>query len=320
MAAHTPSTAKLKLLHTRPTVQNAPSTEDATRTALEDIDFTGDLGKLAAAAYLSEAPAQAAPPATGNSFTEQPILLPPPRPWTPRQRDQAAVEYGGHGWPTVVQQAARPMALAAGALLLCLVSGHLLFRSRHRRPVVAAIPAISIPTTLRAAAEKPSQMMGHARYAEAQPHELVEVRGFFRREQLRPSAAQALQQMQQAADADGVRLVVVSGFRSVEVQSELFFESKAERLQTAAERSEVLAPPGFSEHHTGYAVDLGDESIGQTGLTVDFEHSRAFEWLQQHAAGHHFHLSFPRGGFVAFEPWHWRFEGDAHSLGVFYGR
>ena len=94
---------------------------------------------------------------------------------------------------------------------------------------------------------------------------------------------------------------------------------KSERNQTAMERAKVSAPPGYSEHSTGYAVDLGDGDDPATNLSESFEQTRAFRWLQDHAASYHFTLSFPalnpQG--VSYEPWHWRFEGSADALRLF---
>ncbi|MGB1131066.1 MAG: D-alanyl-D-alanine carboxypeptidase family protein, partial [Haloferula sp.] len=50
----------------------------------------------------------------------------------------------------------------------------------------------------------------------------------------------------------------LSGFRSLALQESIFFDVASERNQTAEERAQVSAPPGYSEHSTGYAVDLGD--------------------------------------------------------------
>ena len=54
-------------------------------------------------------------------------------------------------------------------------------------------------------------------------------------------------------------------------------------------------------------------------LTEAFEATEAARWLAVHAARFHFELSFPRGAcnHVAFEPWHYRFMGDAHSVATF---
>lgn len=160
------------------------------------------------------------------------------------------------------------------------------------------------------------RLLGHFPYAEATPETLVEVTPGHA---LQRDAAEALVAMQRAAAADGVQLLVLSAFRPKELQRELFFDIKSERNQSALERAQVSAPPGFSEHSTGYAVDLGDAAAPQSHLSVSFERTDAFAWLQAHAARHHFILSFPEGNAqgVSYEPWHWRFEGTAEALKVF---
>jgi D-alanyl-D-alanine carboxypeptidase len=160
------------------------------------------------------------------------------------------------------------------------------------------------------------RLLGHFPYAEVAPEKLVEVAPG---QALHRDAAEALVAMRRAAAADGVELVVLSAFREKELQRELFFDVKSERNQSALERAQVSAPPGFSEHSTGYAVDLGDAAAPQSHLSVSFEQTDAFAWLRAHAARHHFILSFPDGNDqgVSYEPWHWRFEGTAEALKVF---
>ncbi len=82
----------------------------------------------------------------------------------------------------------------------------------------------------------------------------------------------------------------------------------------------MSAPPGYSEHHTGYAIDIGDEYYPDADLKTSFENTSAFEWLQENAAYYSFELSFPKGNSqgVSYEPWHWRFVGDRDSLETFY--
>ena len=79
------------------------------------------------------------------------------------------------------------------------------------------------------------------------------------------------------------------------------------------------APPGYSEHSTGYAVDLGDGRFPETNLSQSFQDTEAFRWLQDHAARYHFVLSFPEGNKqgVMYEPWHWRYQGNADALRLF---
>jgi D-alanyl-D-alanine carboxypeptidase len=137
--------------------------------------------------------------------------------------------------------------------------------------------------------------------------------------ELQRDAAESLQSLQAAAAADGVDIRVLSAFRSVALQKRIFFDVKSERNQTALERARVSAPPGFSEHSTGYAVDLGDGRQPGANLSPALERTAAFVWLQANANRFHFQLSFPQGNRqgVSYEPWHWRFEGSADALRTF---
>lgn len=162
-------------------------------------------------------------------------------------------------------------------------------------------------------------LLGHLAYEEADEDELVEI-SYNPSIRLQPAAAAQFDQMLTAAEAQGVLLVPISGFRTVEDQQYLFFEIKAERGQNASKRAEVSAPPGYSEHHTGYAVDIGDATAPETDLSIEFEDTPAFQWLEENAPRYSFELSFPEGNDqgVQYEPWHWRFVGDSDSLETFY--
>ncbi|MGC6482403.1 MAG: M15 family metallopeptidase [Synechococcus sp.] len=168
-------------------------------------------------------------------------------------------------------------------------------------------------------AQRPSQdgrLLGHFPYPEADQSMLVEVTPGLR---LQVDAADALRSMQRAAASDGIDLRLLSGYRSKSLQNVIFFDVKSERNQTALERAKVSAPPGYSEHSTGLAVDVGDGDAPETNLSQSFEWTPAFRWLQDHAATYHFTLSFPkenRQG-VSYEPWHWRFEGSSEALRLF---
>ena len=162
-------------------------------------------------------------------------------------------------------------------------------------------------------------LLGHFPYEEAEPSDLVSLADNAAI-QLRPAAAAKFDEMVAAARSQNIYLVPISGFRSIEDQQYLFFDIKAERAQTPRVRAAVSAPPGFSEHHTGYAVDIGDADVPAANLSVDFEDTAAFEWLDANAPRYQFELSFEEGNEqgVQYEPWHWRFVGDSESLEVFY--
>jgi len=180
------------------------------------------------------------------------------------------------------------------------------------RPASPADPELSPESN-------PDTLLGHYPYAEAPLRELVPISrdGSV---QLRQAAAEKYLAMAAAAEAEGIYLVPLSGFRSQADQEYLFFEIKAQRGQDASKRAEVSAPPGYSEHHTGYAIDIGDADVPAVNLSPDFENTRAFQWLKENAAFYNFELSFPKGNTqgVSYEPWHWRFVGNSDSLETFY--
>ena len=124
-----------------------------------------------------------------------------------------------------------------------------------------------------------------------------------------PEAAKAWRSMKADAAKSGIALVVVSAFRSVERQAEIVGR-KCARGEAIEAVLRVCAPPGYSEHHTGCAVDVAVR--GEAPLQAGFALTPAFAWLEVHAADFGFYLSFPENnpqGYV-FEPWHWCYRSD----------
>ena len=123
---------------------------------------------------------------------------------------------------------------------------------------------------------------------------------------LRFDAARGWDRLRAAALDDGVVLEAISGYRSHDYQLGIF-ERKLARGQSVAEILRVNAAPGYSEHHSGLALDIG--APGEPPAEESFEDTGAFAWLARHAAGHGFHMSYPRGNphGIVYEPWHWRY-------------
>nr|WP_199304403.1 M15 family metallopeptidase [Microcoleus sp. FACHB-1515] len=165
----------------------------------------------------------------------------------------------------------------------------------------------------------PPPLLGHFPYAQAPAASLAAIvsDGSIK---LRQPAATRFVEMVKAANAQGIALRPISGFRSLSEQEHIFFDVKAERGQQVHQRAAVSAPPGYSEHHTGYAIDIGDGANPATDLQQSFQNTAAFRWLQQNAPRYGFEMSFPRNNpqGVSYEPWHWRFVGDRTSLETFY--
>ncbi len=125
-----------------------------------------------------------------------------------------------------------------------------------------------------------------------------------RMQRLVPETAERWQSMVEAAAADGVALMIVSGFRSVDYQARLI-RKKINAGQIIEDILTVNAAPGFSEHHTGRAVDIA--TPGSRPLTEEFEETAAFGWLTENAKSFGFSMTYPRDNpwGVIYEPWHW---------------
>ena len=120
---------------------------------------------------------------------------------------------------------------------------------------------------------------------------------------LKREAMENLKRMFEEAKAEKLSLVVYSGYRSYKKQEYLYYE-------VYNQDDSLSARPGFSEHQTGYAVDL---STASDGLTHYFESTDEFKWLLENAHRFGFILRFPKGkewatGY-AYEPWHFRYVG-----------
>ena len=144
-------------------------------------------------------------------------------------------------------------------------------------------------------------------YSEATELVVAEIGENGREHRLVPAAARAWSALREAAQADRVAITIVSAFRSVERQAEIV-RGKLARGQSIDQILSVSAPPGYSEHHTGRAVDVTTEGVRP--LEVEFEGTAAFEWLSGNAERFGFLLSYPRHnryGYM-YEPWHWCFK------------
>lgn len=127
-----------------------------------------------------------------------------------------------------------------------------------------------------------------------------------REQKLSPNAAASWQKMKAAAENDGAKLLAVSAFRSVAYQRQIV-DRKLAAGQTMEQILCVSAAPGFSEHHTGRAIDVTAPNCKT--LTEEFERTPEFEWLSRRAKEFGFIMSYPRGNKsgVIYEPWHWAF-------------
>jgi len=139
---------------------------------------------------------------------------------------------------------------------------------------------------------------------EAREREYIGDDLFGRPQYLLTEAGLALKRMIQAAQRNGVEILLVSAYRSIAYQANLV-RRKLQQGQSMDEVLAVSAAPGYSEHHSARAVDLTTRGIRP--LEEEFAHTDAYQWLLGNAAAFGFRESFQahnRHG-IAWEPWHW---------------
>ncbi len=102
-------------------------------------------------------------------------------------------------------------------------------------------------------------------------------------------------------------VIVQSGYRSSERQQELYDE---DLQKTGLDYSEKVAVPGYSEHQTGWCVDL-------TLFEADYDGSGIYSWVDEHCADYGIILRYPENKTevtkISFEPWHYRYVGIPHA-------
>lgn len=119
-----------------------------------------------------------------------------------------------------------------------------------------------------------------------------------------------LQQLFMKAQQAGIELVVVSGYRSYQAQSDLYTSYASQYGDEEANR--FSARPGHSQHQLGTALDFSNSEVGYS-LVEAFANTVAGQWLQTNAPAYGFYLSYPKGleyltGYQ-YEPWHFRYLG-----------
>ena len=115
-----------------------------------------------------------------------------------------------------------------------------------------------------------------------------------------------LSKMIDAALQDGVKIWIVSAYRSFDEQAGL----KGAYTQTYGSGANTFsADQGYSEHQLGTTLDFTTEGVN--GGLDGFESTKAFTWLQNNAHDYGFTLSYPKNNaYYVYEPWHWRFVGE----------
>ncbi|SOC42071.1 M15 family metallopeptidase [Ureibacillus acetophenoni] len=121
----------------------------------------------------------------------------------------------------------------------------------------------------------------------------------------------AFEEMASAARKVGYEITAFSTFRSFEYQTTLYNRYVERDGKDNADR--YSARPGYSEHQTGLAFDIGEVGREDVWLTSEFGETEAGKWLLENAHNYGFILRYPKGkeditGYM-YESWHFRYLG-----------
>lgn len=132
-----------------------------------------------------------------------------------------------------------------------------------------------------------------------------------------------------AATKAGFPLVIISAFRSVESQKEVFDTNVNSLIsgnglseeEAIAKTKETITEPGYSEHHTGLAVDVVDQdwydSYSTQVLDASYSDQPGAKWIAENAAKYGFIIRYPKDRQditgITYEPWHIRYVGKENA-------
>ncbi len=120
--------------------------------------------------------------------------------------------------------------------------------------------------------------------------------------------------MAKKAELDGYTIRAISTYRSYDYQNNLYNNYvKKDGTRLADTYS---ARPGYSEHHTGLAIDVDNKVLNYT----NFENTKEFNWMQENAYKYGFILRYPKDSTITgymYESWHYRYVGTKASSYIY---
>ena len=129
---------------------------------------------------------------------------------------------------------------------------------------------------------------------------------------MRSQAAKSMNQMLEAAKAEGYEIVITTAYRSYNLQK-IIFDNNVKKSGSVEIANKTSAKPGQSEHQTGLAADLSSKNLDYE-LTAEFGDTDEGKWISENAWEYGFILRYPKDkeeitGY-SYEPWHVRYVGN----------
>lgn len=108
-------------------------------------------------------------------------------------------------------------------------------------------------------------------------------------------------------------VMIVSGYRTYEFQNQILSERIKQQGEETAKM--YVAMPGYSEHHTGLAMDLN--VLTASGVTLTLEDDDVYDWIFENCYKYGYVLRYSQDKVsitgISNEPWHFRYVGEAHA-------
>jgi zinc D-Ala-D-Ala carboxypeptidase len=132
-------------------------------------------------------------------------------------------------------------------------------------------------------------------------------------------ARSAFTRWQRAAKKAGYSMTAFSTYRSFTYQQTLYNRYVAQDGKKAADR--YSARPGYSEHQTGLAFDIGNPTQTKHYASQSFGTTATGKWAAKTAHRYGFIMRYPKGkthitGYM-YEPWHFRYVGKSRATKIY---
>lgn len=132
-------------------------------------------------------------------------------------------------------------------------------------------------------------------------------------------ARKAFEEMRKEAKKSTIHLTAFSTYRSFVYQKSVYTKYVKKDGKVAADR--YSARPGYSEHQTGLAFDIGEVGHASNWASHTFDNTKASKWLAKNAHSYGFILRFPKGkeaitGYMH-ESWHYRYVGKEIATDIY---
>ena len=135
------------------------------------------------------------------------------------------------------------------------------------------------------------------------PNNLITINGL----SINQEAYENFKKMQEDIQKEGMNLRIISAYRNYQYQENLYNKYLKQEKQEIVDT--YSARPGYSEHHTGLAIDIDNGILDYNKFYL----TKEFLWMQDNAYKYGFILRYPKDkenitGY-SYEPWHYRYVG-----------